>query len=58
MCKDLFIEPNPVPVKMAMHLAGDLPHPGVRLPLCEMEERTLTQLRRTLEALELVKTAP
>ena len=56
LCKDLFIEPNPVPVKTAMHLAGVLPHAGLRLPLCEMEERTLAQLRRTLEALDLVKT--
>ena len=58
LCKDLFIEPNPVPVKTAMHLAGVLPHAGLRLPLCEMEERTLAQLRRTLEALDLVKTTP
>ena len=56
LCKDLFIEPNPVPVKTAMHLAGVLPHAGLRLPLCEMEERTRAQLRRTLEALDLVKT--
>ncbi len=56
LCKDLFIEPNPVPIKTAMHLAGDLPHAGVRLPLCEMEVGTRAQLRATLAALGLVKT--
>ena len=52
--KDLFIEPNPVPVKMAMALAGGWLRPDVRLPLCEMTEANLTQLRRTLLALELI----
>ena len=51
--KDLFIEPNPVPLKTAMHLRGDLPNADVRLPLCAMGAGTLAQLRATLEALEL-----
>lgn len=52
--KDLFIEPNPVPVKTALHLAGQLPSAEVRLPLCEMGEATLAQLRATLTALDLI----
>ena len=51
--KDLFIEPNPVPVKLAMSWAGDWLRPEVRLPLCEMSAGNLAQLRRTLEALNL-----
>ena len=46
--KDLFIEPNPVPVKTALGwrdtMTGD-----VRLPLCEMSEANQAILRKTLE---------
>jgi 4-hydroxy-tetrahydrodipicolinate synthase len=55
LCKDLFIEPNPVPIKAAMHLAGLLPSAEVRLPLCEMGAANFQQLRATLERLELIK---
>jgi 4-hydroxy-tetrahydrodipicolinate synthase len=55
LCKDLFIEPNPVPIKAAMHLAGLLPNAEVRLPLCEMSAASLETLRTTLERLELVQ---
>ncbi len=53
--KDLFIEPNPVPVKTAMSLAWGWLTPDVRLPLCEMSDGTLQQLRRTLADLDLIK---
>ena len=53
--KDLFIEPNPVPAKTALALMFDWLTPEVRLPLCEMSAGTLTQLRRTLVSLELIK---
>ncbi len=53
--KDLFIEPNPVPVKVALSLAYDWLLPDVRLPLCEMSEATLRQLRQTLAHLDLIK---
>ncbi len=53
--KDLFIEPNPVPLKTALHLCGHLPSAEVRLPLCEMGEATFAQLRGTLEMLELIR---
>ena len=53
--KDLFIEPNPVPVKMALALTRDWLLPDVRLPLCEMSAVGLQQLRHTLVSLELIK---
>jgi 4-hydroxy-tetrahydrodipicolinate synthase len=52
--KDLFIEPNPVPVKVALALTRDWLLPEVRLPLCEMSGANLAQLRRTLASLELI----
>ena len=49
--KDLFIEPNPVPVKTALGwrsvMSGE-----VRLPLCEMIEANQVRLRKTLEQFE------
>jgi 4-hydroxy-tetrahydrodipicolinate synthase len=49
--KDLFIEPNPVPVKTALGWRGAM-SPEVRLPLCEMSEANQTRLRKTLEQFE------
>ena len=49
--KDLFIEPNPVPVKTALAWRGAMSG-EVRLPLCEMSEANQTRLRKTLEAFE------
>jgi 4-hydroxy-tetrahydrodipicolinate synthase len=49
--KDLFIEPNPVPVKTAMALRGMI-SAEVRLPLCEMTEANETRLKQTLEEFE------
>jgi 4-hydroxy-tetrahydrodipicolinate synthase len=49
--KDLFIEPNPVPVKTALGWRGAM-SAEVRLPLCEMSEANQARLRRTLEAVE------
>jgi 4-hydroxy-tetrahydrodipicolinate synthase len=46
--KDLFIEPNPVPVKAALGWRGSLSG-EVRLPLCEMSEANQARLRKTLE---------
>jgi 4-hydroxy-tetrahydrodipicolinate synthase len=52
--KDLFIEPNPVPVKTALAWRGAMSG-EVRLPLCEMSEPNQFRLRKTLEALEKSK---
>jgi len=49
--KDLFIEPNPVPVKTALGWRGAMSG-AVRLPLCEMNEANQARLRKTLEELE------
>jgi len=52
--KDLFIEPNPVPVKTALAWRGAMSG-DVRLPLCEMSEANQARLRKTLEAFEREK---
>src|SRR6266513_1796449 len=49
--KDLFIEPNPVPIKTALGWRGVMSG-EVRLPLCEMTEVNQTRLRKTLEEFE------
>ena len=49
--KDLFIEPNPVPVKTALAWRGEMSN-EVRLPLCEMTAANEARLRKTLEAFE------
>ena len=49
--KDLFIEPNPVPVKTALAWRGAI-SAEVRLPLCEMSEPNQARLRKTLEEFE------
>jgi len=46
--KDLFIEPNPVPVKTALGWRGTMSG-DVRLPLCEMSDANQATLRKTLE---------
>src|SRR6266850_1335527 len=49
--KDLFIEPNPVPIKTALSWRGTI-LAEVRLPLCEMSEANQARLRKTLEGFE------
>ncbi|HVD95231.1 MAG TPA: 4-hydroxy-tetrahydrodipicolinate synthase [Candidatus Limnocylindria bacterium] len=49
--KDLFIEPNPVPVKTALGWRSVMSC-EVRLPLCEMIEANQARLRKTLEQFE------
>ena len=49
--KDLFIEPNPVPVKTALGWRGAIAG-EVRLPLCEMSEANQARLRKMLEDFE------
>jgi 4-hydroxy-tetrahydrodipicolinate synthase len=46
--KDLFIEPNPVPIKTALSWRGAITA-EVRLPLCEMSATNRARLRKTLE---------
>ncbi|MFZ1221347.1 MAG: 4-hydroxy-tetrahydrodipicolinate synthase [Chthoniobacterales bacterium] len=49
--KDLFIEPNPVPVKTALSWRGAMTA-DCRLPLCEMTAANQARLRKTLAAFE------
>ena len=51
--KDLFIEPNPVPVKFALAAQGRMT-PDVRLPLCEMAPATAAKLTATIGQLGLI----
>ena len=51
LCKDLFIEPNPVPIKAALEWSG-LMSSEVRLPLCPMSEANRERLRKTVEAFQ------
>jgi len=52
--KDLFIETNPIPVKAAMAMMG-LIEEAYRLPLVSMSDANRAQLKKTLQALGLVK---
>ena len=52
--KDLFIEPNPVPVKTLLSWRGAMSS-DVRLPLCEMTEANQARLRKTIAAFEAKK---
>lgn len=54
LVKAMFIETNPIPVKTAMGLMG-LCSGDLRLPLCEMEESNLAQLRSALRNYGLLK---
>src|SRR3989338_5553442 len=49
LVKALFLETNPIPVKTAMGMLGMI-EPGLRLPLCAMEDHNLAKLRTALEA--------
>ena len=52
--KDLFIEPNPVPVKFALAKMGIIASSAVRLPLCKMTAEHQTKLMQTLLSLNLI----
>lgn len=51
--KALFIETNPIPVKTSLGLMG-LIKPFMRLPLCEMSQDSLAQLKKVLKKYKLV----
>jgi len=51
--KDLFLETNPVPIKKALALAGQMSG-DVRLPLCEMSTANAQRLETTLRCLDLI----
>jgi 4-hydroxy-tetrahydrodipicolinate synthase len=49
--KALFVEPNPVPIKVALVRAGIIGSDEVRSPLCGMEKVNMQALARVLESL-------
>ncbi|OHE71507.1 MAG: 4-hydroxy-tetrahydrodipicolinate synthase, partial [Verrucomicrobia bacterium GWC2_42_7] len=49
--KNLFIEPNPVPIKKALFMRKIIPSAEVRLPLCEMSPSNLHILEETLKSI-------
>ncbi len=51
--RDMFIDTNPVPVKMALAMMNRI-EPILRLPLCEPADKVRDQIRRTLAALGIV----
>ena len=53
--KALFIEPNPVPAKTAMALAGMIASAYVRLPLCKMADANLEILKSELKKIGLLQ---
>jgi len=50
--KTLFIEPNPVPIKVALTRAGIIGSAEVRSPLCEMSDANAKTLEQVLKALD------
>lgn len=55
--KDIFAEPNPVPIKEALTWCGIIESPEVRGPLCPLGDPTRAQLRALLQRLELLPSA-
>jgi|SRR3984957_16347826 len=53
LCKAIFIETNPIPIKTAMHLCG-MPAGECRLPLYQMEPENLNMLRQLLFQMQLI----
>ena len=53
LCEGLFAEVNPIPIKTAMNLMG-MGVGKLRLPLCDMEEKTLALLQARLTAYGLI----
>ncbi|MBU4566675.1 MAG: 4-hydroxy-tetrahydrodipicolinate synthase [Desulfarculus sp.] len=48
LCKAMFIETNPIPVKVAMGVLGRIPNASLRLPLCDMAPANLERLKKAL----------
>lgn len=51
--KHLFIEPNPIPVKWAVHTLGLIP-PGIRLPLLPLSEHCHATVRQAMQQAQVL----
>jgi 4-hydroxy-tetrahydrodipicolinate synthase len=51
--RDLFLEPNPIPVKWALHHMGRIP-PGLRLPMVPMSADIQPRIIAALQAAEVI----
>ena len=53
LCDALFMDVNPIPVKVAMKMMG-MKVGGLRLPLCEMTEENTKKLESILKKYKLI----
>ena len=53
LCKAMFIETNPIPVKTSLKLMGML-NGEMRLPLCEMQKENEEKLKKVLKQYKLI----
>ncbi len=51
--KQLFIEPNPIPVKWAVHTQGLIPH-GIRLPLLPLSNSCQEAVRQAMQQAQVI----
>jgi 4-hydroxy-tetrahydrodipicolinate synthase len=54
LCKIMFVETNPIPIKSAMAMAG-MDTGALRLPLCELAEANATALRSAMREHRILK---
>lgn len=55
LCKAMFLETNPIPVKTAAALMGLIKESTMRLPMCEMAEGNVAKLKTALADYGLLK---
>lgn len=55
LCKAMFLETNPAPVKEALFKLGLIPNPKPRLPLVRVKEETSKKIEGVLKSLGMIK---